>query len=151
MKKVLTFLIILIPWFFGNLLVNNYNHYYQSLNLPFFAPSKTIFLIIWKLLYIMITRSIYIIYQEYYYPNIKEYNKTLLINYLATQLFPLIFFGLKSPFLGFVTAIAILISSLFLYYETRKLNVISAKWLIPYIIWNIFLVILTLTIYFMNF
>lgn len=151
MKRVLTFIFILVLWFLSTFIISSSNSYYQSLNLPFFAPHPIIFTIVWSILYVMITKSIYDIYTEYNYRTVKEYNKVLLINYLSNQLFSFAFFGLKSPFLGFVITVIVFISSLYLYYETKKLNVNSSKWLIPYIIWNIFAVILSLTVYFMNF
>jgi tryptophan-rich sensory protein len=151
LKKILTFIVILLPWFLSSILVNSNNAYYQNLNLPFFAPPAIVFTIIWTILYILIAISIYKIYKEYKCKDIGEYNKTLALNYLFNQLFSYVFFSLKSPFLGFIVAIIVLITSLFLYYETKKLNDTSSKLLVPYVIWNIFATILSLTIYFMNF
>lgn len=150
MKKLLKFIIILIPWFFSSLVINS-TDYYHSLNLPFFAPPSIVFTVIWTILYILIAMSIYVIYKENRFKDIKEYNKVLLTNYFFNQLFSFTFFVFQSPFLSFVNTIIILITSLFLYYESKRLNDTSSKLLIPYIIWNIFATILSLTIYFMNF
>ena len=79
-----------------------------------------------------------------------DYNKALLINYFSNQAFSFLFFTLKSPFLALIDTFIVFISSLFLYYESKELNKTSAKLLIPYIIWNLFALILIITIFFMN-
>lgn len=150
LKKILTYIIILLPWFLSSILVGNSSDYYNCLNLPFFAPPMIVFPIVWTILYILIAFSVYLIYKENHLRDIKEYNKTLTINYLFNQLFAFVFFGLQSPFLGFVVTVIVLITSLFLYYESKRLNDTSAKLLIPYIIWNIFAAILSISVYFMN-
>ena len=150
MKKILKFLIIALPWFIGGLIFRSDTIFYKSLNKPFFAPPSIIFPIVWTILYILIATSIYLIYENYNYKDIPSYNKTLLINYVSNQIFSFLFFTIKSPFLALIDTIVVLISSLFLYYESKELNKTSAKLLIPYIIWNIFASILIISIFFMN-
>lgn len=150
MKKILKFLLIALPWFIGGLLFRSDTIFYKSLNKPAFAPPSIVFPIVWTILYILIAISIYLIYRDNNYKNIPNYNKTLLINYFSNQIFSFLFFTLKSPFLALIDTIIVLISSLFLYYESKELNKTSAKLLIPYIIWNIFATILIISIFFMN-
>lgn len=150
MKKILKFLMFLLPWFIGGLLFRSDTIFYKSLNKPAFAPPSIVFPIVWTILYILIAISIYLIYKDNSYKNTPEYNKTLLINYFSNQVFSFLFFTLKSPFLALIDTFIVLISSLFLYYESKELSKISAKLLIPYIIWNIFAAILIISIFFMN-
>ena len=84
------------------------------------------------------------------YKDTPSYNKTLLINYFSNQIFSFLFFTIKSPFLALIDTFIVFISSLFLYYESKELNKTSAKLLIPYIIWNMFALILIISIFFMN-
>lgn len=140
MKKILKFIIILVPWFLSGLIFKSDTNFYKSLNLPGFAPPPILFPIVWTILYILIAISIYK----------KEdkdinYYKSLIINYFSNQIFSFLFFTLKSPFLAFVDTIIVLISSLFLYINSNK-----DKFLIPYILWNMFATILIATVYFMN-
>lgn len=151
MKKFLTFILILIPWFISGLIFRSNSSFYQSLNLPSFAPPPIIFGIVWPILYILISYSIYLIIKEYNLKELKDYKLYLIINYISNQLFTFFFFTIENLFLGFVDSVIVLLSSLFLYYETKSLNEKVSKFLIPYIIWNIFACILSLTIYFMNF
>ena len=149
MKKILKFLGILLPWFIGGLLFRSDAVFYKSLDKPVFAPPGILFAIIWPILYILIAFSIYDVYKSYSYKGTGDYNKALVINYISNQAFSFFFFTLKSPFLALIDTIIVLISSLYLYYETKQLNK-NYKLLIPYIIWNIFATILILSIFFMN-
>ena len=149
MKKILKFLGILLPWFIGGLLFRSDAVFYKSLDKPVFAPPGILFAIIWPILYILIALSIYDVYKSYSYKDTGDYNKALVINYISNQAFSFFFFTLKSPFLALIDTIIVLISSLYLYYETKQLNK-NYKLLIPYIIWNIFATILIVSIFFMN-
>ena len=51
-----------------------------------------------------------------------SYKRTLLINYVLNQSFTIIFFIMKNNFLGFVSCLLTLISTLFLYEETSLLK-----------------------------
>lgn len=150
MKNFLKFLAILIPWFIGGILFRSDTIFYKSINKPFFAPPSIMFPIVWSILYILIAISIYLIYKDNSFKNTPDFNKTLLINYFSNQIFSFLFFTLKSPFLALIDTFIVFLSSLFLYYEAKNLNKISAKLLIPYIIWNAFALVLITSIFFMN-
>jgi tryptophan-rich sensory protein len=150
MKKIFKFILILFPWFIGGLLFRSDTIFYNNINKPSFAPPSILFPIIWTILYILIAISIYLIYKNNDFKDTPNYNKTLLINYVSNQIFSFFFFTIKSPFLALIDTIIVFISSLFLYYESKELNKLSAKLLIPYIIWNLFATILIITIFFMN-
>jgi len=150
MKKVLKFLIILVPWFIGGLIFRSDTIFYKSLNKPFFAPPSILFPIVWTILYVLIAISIYLILKNNKLKEIPNYTKALIINYFSNQIFSFLFFTIKSPFLALIDTFFVLISSLFLYYESKELNKTSSKLLIPYIIWNLFATILIIFIFFMN-
>lgn len=150
MKKILTFLVILIPWFISGILFSNNTNFYNSINVPSFTPPPIVFIIIWPILYILISISVYMIVTKYSISNEKQYYKTLLYNYIFNQLYTFLFFKLNNIFLSFIDTLLILLTSLFLYYETKELDKKASKFLIPYIFWNIFAFILILATYFMN-
>ena len=150
MKKILTFAILFLPWFIGSIFTNK--AFYQEIELPFFAPPSTVFMIVWPILYFLIALSIYFVLQKFPIKELpKSYKKALLTNYIFNQLFTLAFFALKSPFLGFVISTASFISSLFLYVETSELDEKSSKLLIPYILWGLFATFLSLNINLLNY
>ena len=150
MKKVLRFLVILLPWFISGILFKSDSNYYNNLIKPFFAPPGFLFAIIWPILYILIAISIYKVYDKNSFSNTKEYNKALLINYFSNQVFSFLFFIIKSPFFALIDTIIVFISSLFLYCESNELDESSSKYLIPYIAWNIFACVLIVSIFFFN-
>ena len=145
-KKIKKFLIYLLPWFISAILFRSNTSYYNSLNLPIIAPPPILFALIWPILYLLIAYSIYNTYED----STNTYKKTLLINYISNQLFSFFFFTIKTNFLSLIDTIIVLISSIYLLKETNNINKKYSKYLIPYIIWNIFATILILTILVMN-
>lgn len=150
MKKVLRFLVILLPWFISGILFRSDSVFYKNLNKPFFAPPGFLFAIIWPILYILIAISIYKVYDKNSFSETRRYNEALIINYFSNQIFSFLFFTIKSPFFALIDTIIVLISSLYLYLETKELDEDSSKYLIPYIIWNVFASILIISIFFLN-
>ena len=140
MKKILKFVLLLLPWFISAIIFKVDTSFYKSLKLPFFAPPPIIFAIVWPILYILITISIIKTDKKDL-----NYYKSLIINYFSNQTYTFFFFTIKSPFIALIDTIIVLISSLFLYINSNK-----SKLLIPYIIWNIFATILSISIYLMN-
>ena len=151
MKKILRFIIILIPWLLERLIFKVDLKYYNTLNLPSFTLPNKIISIFWLLIYILISISIYKISNIKNIFKEKDYFYVLITNYLANQLFIYGFFYLKSPFFGFILTTITLVSSIFLFLESKKLNTKASFYLIPYIIYNVYAFILSLTIYIMNF
>ncbi len=148
MKKIVLFIGLLLPWFIGGLFAMD-TSFYAEINLPNFAPAPVIFTVVWPILYVLIACSSYLIFTEYGTKE-KEYSHILFVNYLFNQLYPLLFFKFHSLFFSFVDTVALFLSTLFLYYESKSLNKTSSKLLLPYLFWNMFAMILSITIYFMN-
>ena len=138
-KNVVRFLMYLLPWFISSIIFRVDTSFYDSINKPFFAPPGIAFPIVWTILYILIAIGLYNNKNK----NI-EYYKSLIINYFSNQIYTFLFFVIKSPFIAFIDTLVVLISSLFLYNETKS------KWFIPYIIWNVFATILSLSVYLLN-
>ncbi len=151
MKNIIYFAVSLLPWFLSGLIFSSYTDFFNTLNLPWFALPKSLYGIVWTILYILITISITKIYLNNDKKYIKGYTQALISNYIFNQLYLFFMFFLKNPFLGFVDSLIILITSLFLYYETKELDDKTSKFLLPYVFFNIYATILSLTIYFINF
>jgi len=145
-KKFLIYLLFLLPWFLSSIIFKIDSSYYKSLDLPFFAPPPIVFGIVWPILYLLIAYSIY----KTFNIGDSKYKIYLLINYIANQLFTFTFFTLKNNLLALIDTIIILISSLYLYIETKKINKGYEFYFIPYILWNIFALVLVFTIFIIN-
>jgi len=150
MKKIFKFILIFVPWLLSGFLFSKYTNFYNELNLPFFSLPKPLFSIFWFIIYFLISISIYKIYDKYNICKTKNYNFTLLINYISNQLYLFFFFYLQNTFLGLVDSVVIFITTLLLYHETYNLDYKSSVYLKPYIYYDLYAVILSLTIYFMN-
>ena len=150
LKKIIIYILCLAPWFIINIIPLNYN-YFNEIKTPFFTPPKLFYPIAWTIIYILISITIYSIITSYKFKEIpKSYKITLLINYLFNQSYTLVFFGLKNQFLGFISCLGTLISTLFLYEETSLLETKKKYLLIPYILLSIFATILSATIFLIN-
>ncbi len=150
LKKIILFIICLVPWFVTSLVPFN-QEFYNSLVLPFFTPPNIFYSIAWPITYLGIAISVFQIINLYTWEKVpKSYKLTLLINYLFNQAFTFVFFTLENTFLGFISCLGTFISCLFLYEETSKLNEKSAKYLDPYVLLSLFATVLSLTIYVLN-
>ena len=151
LKQILLFIIILFFWLLSGLIFKYDPEFYSLLKLPSFALSGKWISIIWFIIYILNTISIVIIINKVKLLENRDYLYILLTNYFANQLFMYFFFYLMSPFLGFAITTIVMLSSIFLFIESKKISKTSSYFLIPYIIYSIYAFILMATIYFMNF
>ena len=150
LKKITIFILCLAPWFINNIIPVDYNYLYE-IRTPFFTPPKLFYPIAWSIIYLLLSITVYTIITNYKFKDIPtSYKLTLLINYLFNQSFTLVFFGLKNNFLGFISCLGTLISTLFLYEETSLLDSKKKNLLIPYILLSGFAFILSLTIFLIN-
>ena len=149
LKKIIIYILCLAPWFINNIIPLNYN-YINEIKTPFFTPPKLFYPIAWTIIYILTALSIYRILTSYKKDTPNSYKITLLINYLFNQSYTLVFFGLKNHFLGFISCLGTLISTMFLYEETTLLDSNKKYLLIPYILLSLFATILSLTIFLLN-
>jgi len=149
-KRLFTYLLCLLPWFITSLLKVDYD-YLNKIKTPFFTPPNYFYAISWTIIYILVAFTIYKIVTSYKIKEIpKSYKITLIVNYLLNQSFVIVFFLLKNTFLGFISCIGTLISTLFLYEETSLLKNKSKYLIIPYILLSVFATILSLSIYLLN-
>ena len=151
MKKLFYFIFILLLWLLGSLLFKYDPVYYELLITPSYVINPTLNSIIWIILYFTITTSIIMVKSKRNIIGNNDYFFILIINYLANMIFPLMFYNLKSPFLGFIMNTIVLISTFYLLLESKKIEKRSFYVLIPYFIYTIYLFIISLSIWIMNF
>lgn len=149
LKKIIIYILCLLPWFITNIIPLDYN-YINEIKTPFFTPPKLFYPIAWSIIYILISASVYRIITSYKKDTPNSYKLTLLINYLFNQSYTLVFFGLKNQFLGFISCLGTLISTMFLYEETALVDHKKKFLLLPYILLSLFATILSITIFLIN-
>lgn len=145
-KKIICFLMLLIPWFVSSILFPFDAGFYNSLYLPKITPPKFVFVIIWPILFILITITLYRILKKDSLNN--DYLYILIMNFIGVETYNL-FFYMNNLFLSLVSTVVTLVTSIFLTIETRKLD---NSWglLIPYNIWCLYAFILITSIYLTN-
>ncbi len=150
-KNVLLFIALLIPWLLSGILFPYNNSFYLMLELPSLVLPGNIIGIVWLILYALITISLYKVVKTTNIFKNSDYLYVLITNYLANQLFSFAFFYLMSPFLGFIMTTITFLSSIFLYVETRNVNKKASYFLIPYMVFSTYALIVSLSVYIMNF
>ncbi len=150
-RNVLLFVGILFLWLLGDLIFSFDGVFYNLLNIPNYAMSPDFMSTSWFIVYILVTISIIMVMKTTNVLKRYDYLYVLITNYLANQLFPFMFYTLKSPFFGFIIAAIVFISSIFLYIETKVINKKASYFLIPNIAFSIYALIIAISIYVMNF
>ncbi|MCT4617049.1 MAG: tryptophan-rich sensory protein [Candidatus Gracilibacteria bacterium] len=130
--------------------MNSIDSWYTNLEKPFFNPPNWIFGPVWTILYIMIGISFYLIWKKGFG---KQKNKLILvysIQLLLNFLWSFSFFYFKSPTLGLINIIILLIFIILNIIYFYKSNKIAGYLLFPYLIWVIFATILNFYIFILN-
>lgn len=135
----------------SSLLTMNSMDLYNKINTPKIAPSSIVFPIVWTLLYILIGLASYLIHRENNNNNNKE--SALILYYFLLILnisWPIVFFNYQNFLLALAILLALNISTIFLIYLFYKIKHISTYLLLPYFIWNIYILYLNFWIFLHN-
>ncbi|MGN1411731.1 MAG: TspO/MBR family protein [Oscillospiraceae bacterium] len=142
---------IIIPLAVGavsSLLTFKNMNIYDIIKLPLLAPPKILFPIVWTILYILMGVSSYRVCNS-------NGNKTLALKLYILQLFfnfcwSLIFFNARWFLTSFIWLATMWILIAVMIFEFKKLDKLSAKLQIPYLVWVTFAGYLNLSIYILN-
>ena len=148
-EKIFHFFQIFSPLILGSLVgfvIKDFMDY-SSLNQPPFAPPGIVFPIAWTVLYLLMGISYYL-YRK------TDKNSTLIILYYI-QLFlnltwTFIFFVFKMRFLAIVWILVIILLVFYLIKQFWNIKKESAYLLIPYLLWLLFAMYLTIGIFLLN-
>lgn len=148
-EKIFHFFQIFSPLILGSLVgfvIKDFMDY-SSLNQPPFAPPGIVFPIAWTVLYLLMGIS-------YYFYRKTDKNSTLIILYYI-QLFlnltwTFIFFVFKMRFLAIVWILVIILLVFYLIKQFWNIKKESAYLLIPYLLWLLFAMYLTIGIFLLN-
>lgn len=125
--------------------------WYQYLNKPFFSPPNSIFGPVWTILYFLMGVSLYLILTTKTNPAKRKYALTIFgVQLIINFLWSLLFFGLKSPELGFINIVALwaaIVLTIRVFYTVYRP---AAYILIPYLLWVSYATILNTAIVLLN-
>ncbi len=125
--------------------------WYQDLQKPFFAPPNSIFGPVWTILYGMMGVAAFLVYER---RGKKKQVKTALGFFCAQLvlnfLWSILFFGLRSPLLGLVDILALLILIVVTASRFYPLSPAASLLLVPYALWVTFATMLNAAIFVLN-
>ena len=126
--------------------------WYPTLEKPFFNPPNWIFAPVWIMLYILMGVSAGLIWQKI--DSQKELVKKGLffftIQLILNGFWSVLFFGWHNILLSLIEIILLFLFIFETYLTFKKLDKTASLLLIPYMVWVIFAIILTASIYFLN-
>lgn len=125
--------------------------WYATLAKPSFSPPSWIFAPVWTLLYILMGLAAAIVWQRGLQNlQVRTALVVFLIQLILNMLWPILFFGLRSPLYGLVDILFLWVMILVTIAQFSKVSVPAALLLIPYILWVTFASGLNFGIFFLN-
>lgn len=119
--------------------------WYATLNKPSFSPPNWIFGPVWTILYILMGISLYLVWSKGK-RGVALFKFHLVIN----SSWSIVFFGLRSPFLGLIVIVVLWITILALIRIFWKINKLASVLLWPYLAWVSFATVLNFAILILN-
>lgn len=156
MKKIiLTLLIFIIIAQLAGLVGSfftapNIDNWYVFLERPSFAPPNWLFAPAWITLYTLMGIASFLVWQKRQFPRARSALFFYLGQLLFNALWSIVFFGMQSPFLGFLVIIILwflIVITLIKFWKTEK---IAGLLFIPYILWVSFAAVLNFSIWQLN-
>lgn len=109
--------------------------WYASLNKPFFNPPNWLFGPVWTTLFLLMGISLYLVLERKNQKGAKIAQVVFAVQFALNILWSFLFFGLKSPLLGFVEIIFLWLSISATIFYFSKVSKKAALLLVPYILW----------------
>lgn len=125
--------------------------WYQTLVKPFFTPPNWLFAPVWIALYFLMGISLFLVWET---KSSDGRAKSALIIFCVqlflNALWTISFFGLRSPFMGFINIVLLWLTILWTMRKFLKIRRISGLIMLPYFIWVSFAAILNFSILVLN-
>jgi tryptophan-rich sensory protein len=125
--------------------------WYATVNKPFFAPPNWIFGPVWTSLYLLMGVAFYLIWKQgWQKKKIRTATKFFLAQLGLNFIWSPVFFGLRSPELGLIVIIALLVFIVATMKKFYPLSKTAFYLLVPYLLWVSFASALNLAIVILN-
>ena len=125
--------------------------WYESLKKPLFNPPNWIFGPVWVSLYLLMGISLFVIWQRR--ANNLQTKRGLILFFaqlILNAFWSVAFFGLKSPFSGFIIIVLLWVAIFLTIQNFLKISKIAALLLLPYILWVSFAAVLNFSLWILN-
>ena len=152
-NKSLTFILFLSTTFVASLIgslstINYKEPWYSSLNKPVFSPPEWVFGPVWTILYLMMTIAIWLFWHS------KNRDiKTVyiyLIHLICNTTWSIIFFVFHNMIVALFVLICLIGLIINLILRFRRVKLLSAYLMIPYLLWCCFALILNIRLIMIN-
>lgn len=125
--------------------------WYAGLNKPFFAPPNWLFGPAWTTLYFLMGVAFYLVWKQgWSKKRTREARSLFLVQLALNFLWSPVFFGLRSPFLGFVVIILLWVMILMTMRKFYSISRTAFFLLVPYLLWVSFATLLNAGILVLN-
>ncbi len=121
------------------------SNWYIYLNKPSFSPPNYLFGPVWTTLYFLMGVSLYLVWQKK-----KKVPSIFWVQLFLNAIWSILFFGLKSPILGLLDIIFLLIAIVLTVKSFYKSSKAAAFLLLPYLAWVTFATVLNFSIWILN-
>lgn len=143
-SMTIIFFLYFMPFLFFPLDIN----YFNTLNLTWLIPNVSIYYLGSVIAFIFITTSIFTIIK---YEKINNnYLFALILNLLSNWLYNFMLYEINNLLLFIISIISILISTLYLFIETKKINNKLSYMIIFYLFWLVYNIIIFTFTSFLN-
>ena len=152
-NKILTFILFLFVTFTASLIgsvttINFKEPWYSLLNKPAFNPPDWIFGPVWTTLYLMMTISIWF----FWHTKNRDMNTVYVyfIHLIFNTTWSIVFFVFHNIELALVVLILLIALIINLIFRFRRVKMISAYLMIPYLLWCSYALILNISLIILN-
>lgn len=148
-KLAASIIIPLAAGFIGSLFTtSSIPTWYSALNKPSFSPPNWIFFPVWTVLYILMGIALYVVWQKG--TNVKAAMSIFGTQLALNVLWPIIFFGMRSPFYALIEILVLWVSIALTIRAFWKISKTAGNLLIPYILWVSFAAFLNYSVWMLN-
>jgi tryptophan-rich sensory protein len=131
--------------------ISSVDSWYRGLNKPVFTPPSRVFSPVWISLYVLMGISMFIIWRNGLATRYARRGMLLFIVQLAlNSIWSYAFFGIESPLAGLIVIVVLWMFIFLTINDFRKVSMLSAVLLLPYIIWVSFAAVLNFSIFLLN-
>jgi benzodiazapine receptor len=125
--------------------------WYSLLEKPVFNPPSWVFFPVWTLLYTLMGISLYIVWEKGLHDREVKIGLIIFgIQLVLNILWSFLFFGLRSPYYGFVEIIFLWLAILLTIIQFRNISKTASYLLVPYILWVSFAALLNYNLWILN-
>lgn len=125
--------------------------WYAFLNKPLFSPPNWLFGPVWTVLYFLMGISLFLVWKLGLKKNgVRTAIKVFLAQLALNFLWSVFFFGLRSPLLGLIDILTLLVMIILTMQKFRPLSKAAFYLLVPYLLWVGFATLLNFSILVLN-